>query len=581
MAGITLELSLLLLLLFAGTIVAGNCGQKKAIAQQFISHGYKSLIGAWPWHGAMFHRYTLSTAYACGVTILTERFVITAAHCTIDPIERQQLPASRICVKIGLTNLEAPERYAQQHDVDRIVRHDSYDEQTFEDDIALLKLQTEIMYTDYVQPICLGQGTGEQQNSAPQTGFIVGWGLDENFGLPKDLQETSAPIVSKKECIESDPEHYKRVYHEGKTFCAGHQNGTAAGPGDSGGGLFVHVGKRWVLRGIISNGKADPNTLIIDRSSLVVFTDVIYYLNWIKSHVGIDINNRFDTDNGGDVLESNAGFNNLLGIEGCGQDSYPFLTPEELKRAFNQYPWLVVVEHLNLMTYTLEDFCHGVLIHPKFVLTAAHCVRRRHFSTIRSVRLNDYRLDTLIDIFRIDGKIVRTIPERIAVQRLSAHPFHDKFSNNIALIKLSRPTAMTPICLPPRGSFTPTNKSFIIVGWKKTLRLEKHLFRNMVQIADLDACREIYAGKTVALAVDGSQICSAYNHDDGRDRCSPYLGSAPLAYVGGVSPAVGRYFLAAISSFGYANCKREDIPDVFSSVDYYADWIYDMVRRNE
>ncbi|XP_055637679.1 polyserase-2-like [Toxorhynchites rutilus septentrionalis] len=583
MADITLIFAVLSILADAAS--ADTCGQKKVIAQQYISHGYRAIAGAWPWHGAMFHRYQRSSSYACGVTVLTEQFVITAAHCTIDPVGEQRLPASRVYIKVGLTNLETAGKYSQDHDVDKIIRHDDYDQSNFENDIALMKLYTEITYTNYVQPICMWQGDTALGKIVKQVGHIVGWGLDENFGLPKNLNEATVPIVSKQDCLDSDVNHYSRVYHEQKSFCAGYSNGTAAGPGDSGGGLFLRVGNNWVLRGIVSNGRSDPNTLKIDSTSYVVFTDAAHYISWIRKHVTITASVSIDTDPvdiPSPLASDSAEQANLLGIRGCGKDSYPVGTPEELKRLLNQYPWLAVIEFLNLNTRVLEDVCHAVLIHPRFLLTAAHCVQRKRLSTIRSVRLNDYRLDTINDIFEMDGRTIRTTSERISVHSISAHPEYDnpKFANNIALVRLEQATSMTPICLPARRATLPTDKTFNIIGWKKNSRVEKPMIRNVVQIADFNGCRKKYAETNIPLDTSGGQICSTYNHDDGENDCSHYMGAAPFQYSWN-SPLEARYFLAAISSFGHANCKREDFSDVFTNVARYADWIYEKVKRNE
>ncbi|XP_062552833.1 polyserase-2-like [Armigeres subalbatus] len=568
---------------------AANCGEKKVVVQQLISNGYRALAGSWPWHGAMFHRYRQGlTGYACGVTILTEQFVITAAHCTIDPNERQRLPASRMYIKVGLSNLDYPENHFKQHEVDMIIRHEEYDESTFENDISLLKLYTEIAFNNYIQPICLWQGDTQLSKIVSQVGYIVGWGLNENYKLPQDLNEATVPIVSRKECIESDPDHYNKFYFESKTFCAGHRNGTHAAPGDSGGGMFLRMGNNWVLRGIVSNTKANLETLKVEADSFVVFTDAAFYLDWIKSKVTITTSFTIDAEPivvpPGSTSTADSGSQaNLLNIANCGKDTYPSGTPEELKGYLNQYPWLAVIEYINLNTRVLEDVCHGVLIHPSFLVTAAHCVMKKRLSSIRSVRLNDYRLDTVNDIFEIDGDTIRTTAQRIPVRGISVHPSYDtpKYANSIALIKLEKPSTATPICLSPTSESTlPQDKKFTIIGWKRNNRKEKPMIRNVVQLADFTTCKNKYAGENVPLDTSGGQVCSTYSHDDDSTSCSHYLGSAPFQYVKN-GPFEGRYFLAAISNFGHSNCKRDEFSDVFTNVAHYADWIRQKVKQNE
>ncbi|XP_053695286.1 polyserase-2-like [Sabethes cyaneus] len=581
---VTFTIVLVLSIVSPSNGATGSCGQKKAIAQEFVAHGYRALAGSWPWHGAMFVRMQRASSYECGVTVLTEQFVITAAHCTFDQSERQRLPASRVFIKLGVTNLDATEKHAQQHNVDRIIRHEGYDEITFEDDVALMKLYTEITYSTHVQPICLWPGDRSLNKIVNQIGYIAGWGYDENYGLPKDLNEATMPIVSRKDCLDSDSDHYSKLLHAGKTFCAGYGNGTLAGPGDSGGGLFLRVGTHWVLRGIVSNGKTDPNTLKIISSSYLVLMDAAYYIDWIQSHVTIATTIDIDAEPVETPAASSSSGDqaNLLGISQCGKDKYPLGTPEELKRSLNQYPWLAVIEFVNYNTRSLEDVCHGVLIHPSFLITAAHCVQPRRLSSIQSVRLNDYRLDTVNDIFEIDGKTLKTTAERVPVKGVSVHPDYNnpKFANNIALIKMGRATSMIPICLPTKGTAVPSNKLLSIIGWKKHARPEKHLIRNVVQKANFDTCERKYAEASIRLDSSGGQICSTYNHFDDDVNCSHYMGAAPFQYVRN-GPLEGRYFLAAVSSFGHSDCRREEYSDVFTNVAHYSDWIRDKVKQNE
>lgn len=182
----------------------------------------------------------------------------------------------------------------------------------------------------------------------------------------------------------------------------------------------------------------------------------------------------------------------------------------------------------------------------------------------------------------MDGRTIRTTSERIPVQSISVHPEYDtpKFANNIALIKLDQSTLSTPICLPAKRSTLPADKTFTIIGWKKNAREEKPMIRNVVQIANFEGCRRKYTEAKISLDTSGGQICSTYNHDDDGGSCSHYMGAAPFQYSWN-SPLEARYFLAAISSFGHANCKREEYSDVFTNVAQYADWIYDKVKRNE
>ncbi|XP_062710765.1 transmembrane protease serine 9-like [Aedes albopictus] len=568
---------------------AESCGEKKTVVQQLIANGYKTFTGSWPWHGAMFRRYKDGAIlYTCGVTIMTEQFVITAAHCTFDG--ENKLLADHVLIKVGINNLDSPERHVQQHDVDVIIRHEDFNNITSENDIAILKLYSEITYNSYIQSICLWQGDTQSSKLISQVGYIVGWGLNEDYRMPQDLNEATVQIVSRRECIESDRSHFSKFSFESKTFCAGHRNGTQITQGDSGGGLFIRVGLNWVLRGIVSNALLDDDLLHVSEDSYVVFTDVAFYMSWIISKVTIMTRSTIDigpiAEHPGSTSLANSGSQaNLLEIANCGKDKYPSETPEEVKGYLNQYPWLAVVEYINMNTRVLEVVCHGVLIHPSFLITAAHCVQKKRLSVIRSVRLNDYDLNSVTDIFQIDGETNTLLTAtRIAVSSVFIHPDYDtlKFeSPSIAVIKLHKPTTTTPICLAPRDATDlPKDKKFTIIGWKRYNRSKKPMIRNEVQLVSFAECRRKYAAEKIVLDSTGGQVCGTFSRDDDSSSCSRYLASAPFQYVMN-GPFEGRYFLAAISSFGHKNCSFAELPDVFTNVAHYSDWIYEKVRQNE
>ncbi|XP_062703555.1 serine protease gd-like [Aedes albopictus] len=350
--GLALVLSVFIVRSEEGT---GTCGERKLVGAGLIAHGSTPRAGAWPWHGAMYHRYNPDwIKYMCGVTILTEQFVLTAAHCTYD--RWQRLPADRVFIKVGISNLNSPEEF----NVDKIIRHEEYDKHTFENDIALLMLSFEITYTSYIQPICLWQNDTELSKIISKTGYVVGWGLDETYSFPKKLSEATMPIVSSTECRKRNTWHYYKFYFESKTFCAGRPNDTHVSAGDSGGGFYMRMGSNWVLRGIVSSAKINAITLNIQADSYTIFTDVAYYLNWIKTRVpdipyfAVDTEQTTETAFNGDV--------HLLDLENCGKYTYKPGTHEEGYELVNLYPWEAVIKFVGDNLPLLIDSMFGSMV---------------------------------------------------------------------------------------------------------------------------------------------------------------------------------------------------------------------------
>jgi hypothetical protein len=169
----------------------------------------------------------------------------------------------------------------------------------YDADIAILKFDT-IQYSSYVNKICL-PSIGEDVFSLH--GTIVGYGfssLDKNVAedIPRFAEIGS---VSQIKCLYSDS-RFVEIASE-RSFCAGDAGKIACKGleiisnkfatkvyflGDSGGGFILKdpVTKRWRILGIISSaiitlGECDPN-------KYSVFTNVVSFLDWIKSNGDLD-----------------------------------------------------------------------------------------------------------------------------------------------------------------------------------------------------------------------------------------------------------------------------------------------------
>ncbi|XP_038106986.1 trypsin-4-like [Culex quinquefasciatus] len=253
-----------------------ECGQRKQLARELIYHGHQSRSGEWPWHVAVFHKINAQadSSYACGGTIISRKFVLTAAHCTYPEYKTRPLRANEMLVRAGTANLYNLEHSLQEVGVEEIVRHAEFNTRTLEDDIALLKVEVDF---ESVEELIIGK-----------KGSSAGWGENEEHKLTGALKHVPMLIVSRRRCRDSDPDYYTRFLYDRKMFCAGFRNGSTPASGDSGGGLYID-GKdgKWGLRGILSNGKIEAETRLVDPKSFVVFVDVAYYLPWIRKSSNI------------------------------------------------------------------------------------------------------------------------------------------------------------------------------------------------------------------------------------------------------------------------------------------------------
>ncbi|XP_058054682.1 CLIP domain-containing serine protease B15-like [Anopheles bellator] len=262
---------------------AQSCGQMQVLKQGLIFGGEASSPGIWPWHVAIFHRESLrNTVYKCGATIINKDTVLTAYHCVVE--NQRPISGNRLIVRAGVFDLDVRSSTAQENRVFDIVAPDGASALYFTDDIALLRMQTQFVFNDYVQPACIRSIDQDIGQLVGSYGSVVGWGWTEKESTSAELREAKIPVVSADDCLQSNRELFSQVLTT-KVFCGGSRNGTSSCNGDSGGGMFFKSGGYWFLRGLTSFSAVDvQNSGICDSRSYVGYTDVAKYLDWLRSN---------------------------------------------------------------------------------------------------------------------------------------------------------------------------------------------------------------------------------------------------------------------------------------------------------
>ncbi|XP_069679934.1 trypsin beta-like [Periplaneta americana] len=184
--------------------------------------------------------YQLSFQYLgshmCGASIISEIWVVTAAHCVDDvsPSSASFRAGSSIRGSGGSV-----------HQASALIANPNYDYYTIDFDVAVAKVSTPFSFGTGVQPIALTSS----EPSAGQTAVVTGWGTTSSGGsLPTQLQVVSLPIVDHGECSQ-DYADYGGITDN--MICAAEaEGGKDSCQGDSGGPLTVN-GK---LTGIVSWG---------------------------------------------------------------------------------------------------------------------------------------------------------------------------------------------------------------------------------------------------------------------------------------------------------------------------------------
>jgi secreted trypsin-like serine protease len=221
-----------------------------------IVGGTTAEAGEYPWQVAVLKTQGQSLYFICGGTLMADRRVVTAAHCT------SGAPSS-LKVLVGTQRLSSGGSILN---VSSYADHPSYSSSTNRFDAAVLELATSGIAAGGETLSLIGQeGSANDALWAPgKLLAISGWGSTSEGGSVSDqLREAEVPRVADSTCGQSD--HYGSAFDPATMVCAGFDaGGVDTCQGDSGGPLAASTQdplpasandpSQWRLTGITSWG---------------------------------------------------------------------------------------------------------------------------------------------------------------------------------------------------------------------------------------------------------------------------------------------------------------------------------------
>uniref|UniRef100_A0A8W7PMH4 Peptidase S1 domain-containing protein n=1 Tax=Anopheles coluzzii TaxID=1518534 RepID=A0A8W7PMH4_ANOCL len=265
----------------AGGSASIGCGQPAAVFNRLSINGIRSPKGQFPWAAPIFDTgVPAKPKYICGSTIIGERHLVTAAHCMYDSIGNPR-SANDLTTVPGMHNIDNFfDADLQERSVKKIFIHEDYyfeDSILLDTDIAVMLIDQPLTYNNLVRPICLWQESDNLEQIVGQKGFVSGWGVTED-GNAKYPSYVTATVVDRRTCTRNLE---RLIAGNARIFCAdGH--GSVPCTGDSGSGLVIKRGSRYYIRGIVSVGQYDPNTLTCARDKYVLYTDIAPFRYWLS-----------------------------------------------------------------------------------------------------------------------------------------------------------------------------------------------------------------------------------------------------------------------------------------------------------
>ncbi|KAK9309050.1 hypothetical protein QLX08_001227 [Tetragonisca angustula] len=256
-----------------------QCGIRPLIKSGRIVGGKAATFGEWPWQVLVREATWLGlfTKNKCGGVLITDKYVITAAHC------QPGFLATLVAV-FGEFDLsgELEAKRSVTRNVRRVIVNRGYNPTTFESDLALLELESPIQFDVHIVPICMPE---DGIDFTGRMATVTGWGrLKYNGGVPSVLQEVQVPIIKNSVCQEmfQTGGHSKLILDS--FLCAGYANGQKDScEGDSGGPLVMQrPDGRWFLVGTVSHGITCAAPYLPG-----VYMRTTYFKPWLHSITGV------------------------------------------------------------------------------------------------------------------------------------------------------------------------------------------------------------------------------------------------------------------------------------------------------
>ena len=173
-----------------------------------------------PWQVALVEPG--SNSPFCGGTLISSQHVLTAAHCMV---------TTTLDIIVG-EHRTTSSSDGTRHTVCRSVNHPRYFQQTYNNDFAILHLDTPVVFGTRAAPACLPTNNLGGDFLDGKTMTVSGWGATSQGGAqPTVLHSVAVPGITNARCSQ----HYTGITNA--MLCAGDvtNGGIDSCQGDSGG----------------------------------------------------------------------------------------------------------------------------------------------------------------------------------------------------------------------------------------------------------------------------------------------------------------------------------------------------------
>ncbi|CAF3640962.1 unnamed protein product [Rotaria socialis] len=569
-------------------LVLCGCGLKNVEMNVHIANGEDAVPHSWPMIVSLrydcLNNGNVST-HCCSGTILSDSYILTAAHC-VENMNESSLLLGKITIATGIYSRSQQCQTIRK--VDQIFIHPNWTAHVngFRNDIAILHLTESLDFSTnlLIARTCLpsqSNSTNDITKYPPSNSslVVIGW----NFRTT--LNSTARDILQQATLISIHHNHSScaaSINHIETQFCAGRYEGCKGTcVGESGGPILRWIGDRWEQVGIVSYGLDNCES----ANHQMIFTRITAYYDWIE-RVMNQRNSTAITTAATATATAITTINRPLSVYrcsknntlcGCGFNNVALTTTRIVggEEAI-PYSWSMIVslryDCLNNGNFTTHC-CGGTILNSYYILTAAHCVDKINLSSVLSQNITiaagiHNLTETNQTIRRIDHIFIHSDYTGLT----------DMFKNDIAILHLSEPldldtnSRLSRTCRSSRvytqediRQYPSNGSKLAVVGWG-LLNRPFNIKPQLLQQLNIYAIHHIHPTCAQYIGYVDVQFCAGV-YDDTKGPCNGDSGGPVMQWLDDHWEQVG------IASYVVRGCASYGYPSVYTRLASFHDWI--------